>query len=118
MSIESTVIGFLADRLEVPVSGEVPPGPQKRYVVVERTGGGDEKDGMRRVTLAIRSCAKEDLSAASRLSARVRSVMRRLPELPRVFRCECTREYNFTDIRSKERRYQAVFEILYMEEDE
>ena len=117
MSIESTVIGFLADRLDVPVSGEVPHGPPGRYVAVERTGGGDSKDGLRRATLAIRSVAPT-LAEAVGLSTRVRSAMRLLPGLPRVFRCVCTREYNFTDTRSKERRYQAVFEILYMEEDE
>jgi hypothetical protein len=56
------------------------------------------------------------LEQAVGISVQVRSAMRLLPVLPRVFRCECTREYNFTDTRSKERRYQAVFEILYMEE--
>ena len=115
MSIESSVVDFLRDRLTVPVAEEVPHGPLPSYVVVERTGGGDGKDGLRRAILAIRAVAPT-LEQAVGISVQVRSAMRLLPVLPRVFRCECTREYNFTDTRSKERRYQAVFEILYMEE--
>lgn len=116
MSIETTVIGFLSARLTESVSAEVPKGPPSSFVVVERTGGGDAEDGhLRRATLAVQSCAPT-LFAAIGLSERVRTHMRLLPTLPGVFRCECTREYNYTDTRSKIRRYQAIFEIIYMEE--
>lgn len=117
MSIEAKVIAFLSEALTESVSAEVPHGPPSSYVVVERTGGGDEPDGhLKRATLAIRSCAAT-LAGAMGLSERVRGRMRLLPTLPRVFRCQCTREYNFSDTRTKERRYQAVFDILYMEEE-
>lgn len=115
MSIETTVIDYLSARLTESVSAEVPKGPPSSYVVVERTGGSDEPDGhIRKATLAVQSCALTLIGAVG-LSERVRTHMRRLPGLPKVLRCECTREYNYTDPRSKYRRYQAVFDILYME---
>lgn len=129
MSIESSIIGFLADRLTetvtvngqsttvpVSVSAETPPGPPGKYVVVERTGGGEEQSGLLRATFAIRSCAPT-IGGAMGLSGRVRTAMRLLPTLHCVFSCRCTREYNFSNPADKHRRrYQAVFDVLYLED--
>ena len=129
MSIESSIIGFLSDRLtetatvngvsttaHIPVSAETPPGPPGKYVVVERTGGGEEQTGLLRATFAVRSCAPT-LMEAMGLSGRVRTAMRLLPTLPCVFSCRCTREYNFSNPADKHRRrYQAVFDVLYLED--
>ena len=112
--IERTVLDYLTPRLPEPVLMEAPSPRLARYVTIEKTGGGSA-DRLLDATLAIQSVAPSLYEAAA-LSERVKGLMQCLTALPNVFRCDCETDYNFTDTRTKERRYQAVYHIFYMEE--
>ena len=112
--IETTVLDYLTPRLPEPVLMEVPSPRPARYVTIEKTGGG-AADRLLEATLAIQSVAPSLYEAAA-LNERVKGLMQCLTALPNVFRCDCETDYNFTDTRTKERRYQAVYHIFYMEE--
>ena len=112
--IETTVIGYLSEALDVPVYGETPREVPSTYVRVEKTGSG-YNSGLQRATLAIQSITSGSLLEAAGLNEAVKVAMRDLDSLTNVFRCDCQTDYNYTDTRTKERRYQAVFDIYYME---
>lgn len=112
--IEKTVIDYLKVRLDVPVVPETPREVPDIYVRVEKTGSG-YNSGLQRATLAIQSITSGPLLEAVTLNEAVKAAMRELISLTNVFRCDCQSDYNYTDTRTKERRYQAVFDIYYME---
>ena len=112
--IETTVIEYLSEALDVPVYGETPRDVPSTYVRVEKTGSG-YNSGLQRATLAIQSITSGPLLEAATLNEAVKAAMRDLDSLTNVFRCDCQTDYNYTDTRTKERRYQAVFDIYYME---
>lgn len=111
--IEITVLDYLAGALDVPVGMEVPETVPASYVVIEKTGSG-ETDTLLSATLAVQSCAPT-LHGAAALNEAVKAAMGGLTALPNVFRCHCQTDYNWTDTRTKRRRYQAVFDIIYKE---
>lgn len=113
MSIEETVVTFLSEHLLEPVNTEVPPGPPESYVVVEKTGSSDDHT-LLTAMIAVQSTAPSMASAIG-LNSRVKTAMRLLPTLPNVFRCHCETDHNFSDPRTKSRRYQAIFKIVYKE---
>lgn len=120
--IEKTVLDWLTAALAadagtsgdpVPVGMEVPDPVTPSYVVIEKTGSGEE-NRLSRATLAVQSVAPT-LYEAALLNERVKTAMRELPTLTNVFRCACGSDYNFSNPETRERRYQAVFEIYYEE---
>ena len=119
--IEKTVLDHLTTALAgvgsdpgVPVGMERPSPLAPMYVVIEKTGSG-EANRLLRATLAVQSVAPT-LYEAAVLNERVKTAMRQLPGVSAdVFRVECDSDYNFTDPETKERRYQAVFNIFYLE---
>lgn len=122
MMIEKTVLDYLSAAFSasgsdpgVPVSMEKPSPLLPTYVVIEKTGSGRE-NRLRSATLAIQSVAPTLFEAAS-LSDDVIALMDELPRVSaNVFRVDCDSDYNFTDTETKEPRYQAVFNIYYIEE--
>lgn len=111
--IEMTVREFLAGRMAVPVTLEKRPGPPESYLLIEKTGSREE-NGLKRATLAVQSIAPS-LYGAAALNEQVKAEMKALTELTNIFRCHCDNDYNFTNTETKERRYQAVFQIFYKE---
>jgi hypothetical protein len=111
--IEKTVLDYLAGALSWPVVMETPETPPARYARIEKTGGGGE-NGLLYATLAVQSCAPT-LYQAAEDNQTVKAAMAGLTALTNVFRCACDSDYNFTDTRTKTRRYQAVFQIVYKE---
>lgn len=112
--IEKTVLDYLSESLApVPVAMEVPSPMLERYIVIEKTGSGED-NGLFRATLAIQSIAPT-LYEAAQINHNVKTAMRGLPEIVNIFRCECNSDYSFTNPQTKERRYQAVFDIYYKE---
>lgn len=111
--IEKTVLDYLAGALTVPAVMETPEEPPETYVRIEKTGGGGE-NRLLHATLAVQSIAPT-LYGAAALNEAVKAAMADLPALTNVFRCACDSDYNFTDTRTKTRRYQAVFQIVYKE---
>ena len=112
--IETIVLNALSAALSVQVVMEVPEEKPESYVVLEKTGSyrGNRVD---HATFAVQSIAPTLFQAAA-LNERVKTVMDQLPYLAEeVFRSELNSDYNFTDIETKERRYQAVYNITYKE---
>lgn len=113
--IETIVRDHLAGALNVPVLLEVPEGPvPTAFVTLEKTGS-SETDRLSSATLAAQSWGPTLYDAAS-LNEAVKAAMDGLPTAPEVFSCRLQSDYNWPDLRSKRRRYQAVFEIFYKEE--
>lgn len=115
MIIEQVVRDFLAERLDdTPIFCEYPDGDKPtEFVVVELTGHG-QRQQLDSATIALQSTAGS-LYAAATLSARVIAAVNELPTLPNVSRARLENEYNFTDARKKEYRYQAVVSLVYMQ---
>lgn len=109
--IEKTVLDYLSGKLTVPVYMEVPEDVPASYVVIEKTGGGMENQ-IWRATLEIKSYAWTLYDAAV-LNADVIYNMLHITDAENVSRCSLNSDYNFTDTRTKEYRYQAVFDLVY-----
>ena len=109
--IETRVINWLSDMLDVPVSAEEPESRPESYVVVMKTGsGGDEH--VKTATIAVQSCAPT-LYQAAVLNGMVITAMEHFTERSDVTRCRRNSDYNYTDTKKKKYRYQAVFDITY-----
>ncbi len=112
--IEVIVREHLAGALSVPVALETPTDPPASYVTIEKTGSGAENK-LQRATLAVR-CAGPSLYDAAVLCGQVKAAMEELRGASEnVFGVYCETDYNFTDTRTKERRYQAVFHVYYLD---
>ena len=113
--IETIILTALETALEdVPVYMEVPETKPETYVLLEKTGS-QRQDRIDSATFAVKSIAASLLEAAT-LNETVKAVMDQLPELAaEIFAAKLNSDYNFTDIKTKERRYQAVYEITYKE---
>lgn len=115
MMIEITVLQYLEETLQIPVYAEKPESPEPEYILIERTSGG-YTNHICRATMAVQSYADSMLRAAQ-INEYVEKAMRDIISLTDISRCELNSSYNFTDISSKKYRYQAVFDIVYMEGD-
>ena len=113
--IELIVLNALSTMLTpIPVVMEVPEEKPGTYVVLEKTGSQrvNRVDG---ATFAVQSYAPTLYEAAA-LNEQVKSAMDQLPYLTEeIFRAALNSDYNFTDTETKERRYQAVYDITYKE---
>ena len=112
--IEVILCSVLEEQLSVPVMMEAPEEKPASYVVLQKTGS-NRRNRIDHATVAIQSVAATLYEAAA-LNERVKEVMDQLPYLAvNVFGSQLNSDYNFTDIESKERRYQAVYDITYKE---
>lgn len=111
MTIEEFIIQYLAARLPVPVSGDVPSPVPSSFVTVEKTGAGSANK-INSATVAIQSWA-ESRSDAALLCAEVEAIMGGIAAEPEISRCALDTSYNFTDLTRKKPRYQAVFSITH-----
>jgi hypothetical protein len=110
--IEKTLISYLSAKLKpIKVYAEVPEKAPATFIVIEQTGRG-QKDTINRTVLAIQSYAPSLLKAAE-LSERVIGAMVEMPLSENIGKVELVSEHNFTDIRTKQYRYQAVVAISY-----
>lgn len=115
MIIEQIVRDYLAEQLgDVPVYCETPENkPAGAYVIVEKTAHSRDSH-IDRATIALQSISPASLYEAAALSGAVVEAAHGLVELVNISRARLDNEYNFTDSRRKEYRYQAVFNIVYM----
>lgn len=112
--IETIVLSALETRLSVPVYMEVPENKPASYVVLEKTGS-QRVNRVDTATFAVQSIAGTLADAAS-LNETVKGVMDSLPDTEQeIFAAELNSDYNFTNTATKERRYQAVYNITYKE---
>lgn len=109
--IEGIVLEYLKNKLKVPVYMEVPEKPEKRYVIIEKTGA-SKKDHICSATLAIQSVA-ESLYEAALLNEQMKEQMESITDETEVSKCELNNDYNYTDTTTKKYRYQAVYDLVH-----
>lgn len=109
--IEKIVKNYLQSSLDVPARLEEEKNPGKEYILVEKTGSGEENH-IKRATLAVQSYSMS-LYGAAALNERVKEAMEKIMELDDISRCELNSDYNYSDTGRKKYRYQAVFDIVY-----
>ena len=109
--IEQILRDYLLDQLAVPACLERPADPPERYVLIEKTGGG-QRNRLQSATLALQSLA-ESLYQAALLNEAVKGAMEQAVELPEISSVKLNSDYNFTDTTTREYRYQAVYDVTY-----
>lgn len=118
-SIEKIILEALQEGTGVPTFMEVPEDPPARYIILERTGGGEAGYSYRTARIAVQSCVgrRDDggsLLDAAELNEEVLDLMRDIQYKENAIRsCELNSTYNFTDTGTKRYRYQAVFDLVY-----
>lgn len=114
--IEITVLNYLLGKslsVDNNVFCEVPEKDiPKEYVLIEKTGS-NRINRIDQAMITIQSISQESLLDAMKLNEEVKEAMDEIVELPEIFRCELNSDYNFTNTRTKEYRYQAVFNLFY-----
>lgn len=111
--IEKIILDYLSASLDVPVYMEEPEYLPESYVILEKTGSG-ETNRINSATIAIQSYAMS-LYDTVVLNEAVKTAMRNLPTVEKVFGSKLNSDYNFTDINTKRYRYQAVFDVNYID---
>lgn len=110
--IEKIVYDYLNKYLSVAAYLEKPASVPKKYVLIEKTGSG-QNITLKDATFAIQSCA-ESLFEVVTLNEEVKKVMLEMADIvDAVVVCTLNSDYNFTDTAAKEYRYQAVFNITH-----
>jgi len=110
--IEKIVLDYLTIQLTpTPVVMEQPKTSVTKFVLIEKTGGG-EQNHIESATLAIKSYGASLFEAAT-LNDLVKTKMKGITSLSTVSSCKLNSDYNFTDTTEKRYRYQAVFNIYY-----
>lgn len=113
--IEATVISHLSAALNTDdVYAERPADPPDEFYIIEKTSS-DETNHIQAATVAVQSVSRSSLLRAAEMSKAAEKAMKSLIEKADVSRCKLNSAYNYTDTETKEYRYQAVFDIYYME---
>lgn len=110
--IENTMRNFLEEQLKVPTYLEHEKAMPSEYIMIEKTGG-SSRDFISNSTLAIQSISST-MAKASKLNEKVKALL--LLNVPKsVSSCKLNSDYNFTDIETKQYRYQAVYDVTHYE---
>lgn len=110
-TIETIVMDYMESHMTVPVYMEMPVNDSKEFIVLEKTGSGED-DGIKTAVFAVQSYA-ESLLDAVYLNEKVKTAMSNMIELDEICKVELNSDYNFTDTATKRYRYQAVFDITH-----
>lgn len=109
--IEEIVQNYLIKKLACEVYIERPEKPPKQYIILEKTGS-SRSNFIQTSTIAVQSYGSS-LHKAAELNETVKTVMDALVELDEVCRIELNSDYNYTDPKTKQYRYQAVYHITH-----
>jgi hypothetical protein len=112
--IELILKRYLDNALDVPVLFEHKTGTDVPFVIVEKTGGSSDNH-LQKATIAIQSYAASLYNAAL-LNDKVTQAMDKFDEIENVAGVHLNSSYNYTDTETKNYRYQAVFDINYLQE--
>lgn len=107
--IETIIKNHLDLELEVGIFLEKPSSTVESYVVLEKTSSG-KRNHLPTAVFAFQSYAKS-LYAAAELNEKVKNAVENLIGLDEIRGISLNSDYNFTDITTKEYRYQAIFDI-------
>lgn len=109
--IEIIVLNHLKSKISEPVELEKPSAQTGSYVVFEKTSSG-KSNHLPSATFAFQSYGKSLYEAAA-LNEKVKNAVESLIELDEIRGVTLNSDYNFTDLSTKEYRYQAVYDIRY-----
>lgn len=109
--IELIVLDYLKNALDVPVYMEKPKSAPKEYVIIQKTGSGEENFIMN-ASFAIQSYS-DSLYNAALLNELVISAMKDIISLDSISKSELNSDYEYTDTTTKHYRYQAIFDLVY-----
>lgn len=112
--IEKIILDYLTATLSVPVAVERAETPPPKYVLIERTGGGEVNHVMQ-ATVAIQAYAQSRYDAAA-LMQEVIDAMHGILTLKSIGSAKLSTFYNYTDTEEKTYRYQAVYDLVYYRE--
>lgn len=113
--IEETVIRYLGEKLDTDhVYAERPADPPEEYYIVELTSSG-ERDHIQTAMIAVQSISSMSMLRAAQMNREAIRTLRDIPEETDISRCQLNSAYNYTDTETKQYRYQAVFDFVYME---
>ena len=117
--IEKVVLDYLTAELDVPVMMETPEVPSEdfpeapgRFVVIEKVGASKENCATT-ASLAFQSYA-ESMYEAAALDEAVREAVEGIIVLNEVAGVRLTSNYNHTDPRTKQYRYQCVYDFYFV----
>ena len=115
--IEPILIQYLSSKLGLTVTAERQSGEITGPAIVIDKTGSSELNHISTATVAIQSYETTKAKAAA-LNDRVKTAMRSISdELISVAKCELNSDYDFTDTSTKDYRYQAVYDLVYYEEE-
>lgn len=109
--IESVIIAYLNNNLDVPAYAQRPANVNGAFVVVEKTGSSTGRK-ITTSTIAIQSNADRLLDAAE-LNEEVKEAMLNIITEDTIGGVQLVSDYNFTNTASKQYRYQAVFNVTH-----
>ena len=113
--LEAIVVRHLSTKLNsTAVYAERPKTPPEKYWIIEKTAA-EEENHVLKATIAVQSISANSLLEAAQMSHNAEQAMRKLIEVDDISSSKLNSAYNFTDPETKEYRYQAVFDIYYME---
>lgn len=113
MTIEQKIISYISD-IGVPAYTERPKKPDGEFIIIERLSG-EEHDFVTQAQISIRSVSTT-MSKAAALSHKVVEAMRGFSDTVNVGFCALNNQSNDTDTEMHEYRYQAIFDVDYMED--
>lgn len=109
--IETIILDYLNNTLDVPVYMEMPIKRPEAYVLIEKTSSA-RKNHIDSALFAIQSYAPS-LYEAAQLNERVKKAMDRIAFFTDVSSAKLNSDYNYTDTTKKQYRYQAVYNVFY-----
>ena len=110
--IEKIVRDYLAEQIDrIPVYLELPQNIPPRYIVIQKTGS-SRRNRLRSAVLAVQSIGRT-LADAAAINEMVINAMDGIVEMPEVSACYLNSDYMFSNTATKERRYQAVFNVTH-----
>ena len=107
--IELIILNYLLDKLDVPVYLEKPSNPSDKFVVIDKTGG-SKTNHLLSSSIAFQSYGKTKYDAAM-LNEIVKEQVESLIVLNEISGVKLNSDYPFTDVDSRQYRYQALFDI-------
>lgn len=109
--IEAVILQYLVEKLEIPVYLEYPVEKPDTFILFERTSG-SKSNCLSSATFAFQSYGPS-LYEAAKLNEKLKNTIEQMIELDQLRSIKLNSDYNFTDLTTKEYRYQAVYDIGY-----
>lgn len=109
--IEKIILDYLTENIDIPSYLERPEVKPERCILFEKTSGGKE-NLINSATFAFQSYGTS-LYDSALINEELKEVIEKMVELPDIGGVKFNTDYNFTNPRTKEYRYQAVFDIYF-----